>query len=302
MGDSFDIYAGATVAFPQPPLAACGSAPATSIPSTGDRSRDEVAALVFKSLRSCTQTLHAVSFIERLRLCNRLSFADMWGGSNGEEVKSVLAFTWRQVDAAHARGPLLPFLCSRMPRAIVMHWRLLCSALPSLSTSPSSIRWILDVQLRDVLCAHYRHAARTMMPFAPGAAALKESVYVVKDLIADCGGKLGDDAFAASVAEDLIGLVRSTSQTAEDVVDAAATTAALVTQNLQLLAQMCLPALPVTRAAAESYMLMLQVFLLVHVPCFDFIFLEIFVDILVCLSKLTFLFIVFTYGLMLAIC
>ncbi len=123
------------------------------------------------------------------------------------------------------------------------------------------------------------------MPFAPGAAALRESVYSVKDLIADRGGKLSDDAFAASVAEDLIGLVRSASQTAEDFVDAAATTAALVTQNLKWLAELCLPAQPVTCADAESYMLMLQVFSHVYVTCCTFIFFEISVDVLVCLSK-----------------
>lgn len=225
-----------------------------------DRCSDEVAALVFKSLRTCTKTLHAVTFIERLRLCNRLSFADMWGGCNGEGVEGVLAFTWRQVDAANARGPLLPFLCSRVPRAIVLHWRLLCSTLPSQSNPTSPIRWILDVQLRDVLCAHYRHAARTMMPFAPGAAALRESVDVVKELIADCGGMWGDSSFAASVAEDLVGLVRASPETAEDSVDAAAVaTASTVIRNLKWLANVNLPEKPVTCSDAESYMQMLQV-------------------------------------------
>ena len=65
-----------------------------------------------------------------------------------------------------------------------------------------------------------------MMPFAPGAAALRESVDVVKELIADCGGMWGDSSFAASVAEDLVGLVRAAPETAEDSVDAAAVAAA----------------------------------------------------------------------------
>ena len=249
------------MALPPPPPTACGAASVvTSVPFTGNRSRDEVAALVFKSLRSCTQTQHAVAFIERLRLSNRLSFADMWGRGTGEDVEGVLAFTWRQVDAAHARGPLLPFLCSRMPRAIVMHWRLLCSALPQISSNHSSIRWILDVQLRDVICAHYRHAARTMMPFAPGAAALRESVHVVKELIADSEGNLGDTAFATSVVEDLIDLVRAAPQTAEVSVDAAAASAAEVSHNLKSLAKLVLPEQPLTCAQAEYYISMLQVF------------------------------------------
>jgi hypothetical protein len=203
--------------------------------------------------------MHAVKFIERLRLYNRLSFADMWGCGSCEGVDSVLAFTWRQVDAAHARGPLLPFLCNRMPRAIVLHWKLLCSTLPFSSASPSSIRWILDVQLRDVLCAHYRHAARTMMPFAPGVAALRESIGVIKNLIADCGSNIEDDAFAVVVAEDLIGLVLSAPQAADGSFDNAAAAAAVVSQNLTWLAELCFPEHPISFADAESFMLRLQV-------------------------------------------
>ncbi len=207
--------------------------------------------------------MHAVTFIERLRLCNRLSFADMWGGGSCGGVEGVLAFTWRQVDAAQARAPLLPFLCSRMPRAIVMHWRLLCSSLPPPSPSPSGpspIRWVLDVQLRHVLCAHYRHAARTMMPFAPGAAALRESVGVVQELIADAGLGLGDVDFAGEMAGDLMGLVRAAPQAAGCASDAAtAAAAAVVTRQLKWLAGVRLPEQALTPAEAESHMQALQV-------------------------------------------
>lgn len=202
--------------------------------------------------------MHAIAFTERLRLCHRLSFADIWVGSSSRGVEGVLSFTWRQADAANARAPLLPFLCSRMPRAMVMHWILLCSALPH--SSLSSVRWVLDVQLRDVLCAHYRHAARAMVPFAPGAAALRESVAVVRDMIADVGGKFGDASFAAVVAEDLAGLVRCAPQALEATADhASAAAAALVSRNLKLLANMILPEQPVASADAESFMQMLQV-------------------------------------------
>jgi hypothetical protein len=202
--------------------------------------------------------MHAVTFIERLRLCSRLSFADIWGFGCCDGVESVLAFTWRQVDAAHARGPLLPFLCIRMPRAIVMHWKLLCSTLPFSSSSPTSIRWILDVQLREVLCAHYRHAARTMAPFAPGVAALTESVGIIKDLISNCGSKLEDGAFAVEIAKDLIGLVLSV-QAPDGSVGNAAAAAAVVSQNLSLLADLRIPEQPASFADAESHILILQV-------------------------------------------
>jgi hypothetical protein len=203
--------------------------------------------------------MHAVTFTERLRLCNRLSFADLWGCGSCDNIESVLAFTWRQVDAAHARGPLLPFLCNRMPRAIVMHWKLLCSTLPFSSSSPSSIRWILDVQLRDVLCAHYRHAARTMVPFAPGVAALRESVKAIKELIDVSSSSSEDSAFAVEIAEILIGLVLTASQAANGSLDNDAAAAALVSQNLKLLADFRLPEQPVSFADAESYILILQV-------------------------------------------
>jgi len=99
-----------------------------------------------------------------------------------------------------------------------------------------------------------------MMPFAPGAAALRESVGVVRQLIADDGLGLGDAAFAAVVAADLMGLVSAEPQVVECAADAAAAAAAAaVTRQLQWLAGVRLPEQALTPADAESHMQSLQV-------------------------------------------
>ncbi len=83
---------------------------------------------------------------------------------------------------------------------------------------------------------------------------------MVRDMIADVGGKFGDASFAAVVAEDLEGLVRSAPQAVEATTDhASAAAAALVTHNLKMLANMILPEQPVAVADAESFMQLLQV-------------------------------------------
>jgi hypothetical protein len=115
---------------------------------------------------------------------------------------------------------------------------------------------MLDVQLHYVLCAHYRHAARTMMPFAPGAAALRASVNVIKELVATGGGDGGEAAFAATLTEDLISLVRSVPQGADDSSDAAALA---VTRNLKELIGIRFSEQSLTCADAESHMHLLQV-------------------------------------------
>jgi flavin-binding protein dodecin len=97
------------------------------------------------------------------------------------------------------------------------------------------------------------------MPFAPGVAALRESIGVIKDLIDDCGSKIEDNAFAVAVAEELIGLVASAPQAADGSLDNAAAAAAVVSHNLKWLAKVCFPEHPISFADVDSYILKLQV-------------------------------------------